>query len=124
MKLKMGNGNTNRNENNETFQIVIRYLPELVLGTIDFSISETAALIYPNPIVSETTLEYTLSQAETISITLYDVSGKLIRTFLSSEEKEAGDHKQTLNFDGIATGNYVLKLSNGSGQFSLQILKK
>ncbi|WP_051957633.1 T9SS type A sorting domain-containing protein [Altibacter lentus] len=113
-----------RNENNETFQIVIRYLPELVLGTIDFSISKAATLIYPNPIASETTLEYTLSQAETISITLYDVSGKLIRTFLSSEEKEAGDHKQTLNFDGIATGNYVLKLSNGSGQFSLQILKK
>ncbi|MAP55232.1 T9SS type A sorting domain-containing protein [Altibacter sp.] len=104
--------------------VLARYFISLELGIVDFNDIQLHPLIYPNPIASETTLEYTLSQAETISITLYDFSGKLIRTFLSSEGKEAGDHKHTLAFDGIATGNYVLKLSNGSATRTIQLIKK
>lgn len=115
---------THYNDEGDAFQIVIRYLPELTLGTINFSEINESVLVYPNPIETSTTLEYELLNSESLSLKLYDVSGKLIKTFFENNDQEIGAHSKTLNFEGLSAGNYLLKLDNGISTTTVKIIKK
>lgn len=103
---------------------VARYITGVSLGSIDFSTTTNNMLIYPNPIESSTTLEYDLSYSETLSLKLYDVSGKLIKTFFENYDQEIGAHSTTLNFEDVSGGNYLLKLDNGRVSTTVKIIKK
>ena len=103
---------------------VARYITGVSLGSIDFSTTTNNMLIYPNPIESSTTLEYDLSYSETLSLKLYDVSGKLIKTFFENYDQEIGAHSNTLNFEDVSGGNYLLKLDNGRVSTTVKIIKK
>ena len=102
----------------------VRYISGLILGLVDLSIESGTILIYPNPIQDVSVLEYTLAKDENLSIELYDVSGRLIRSFLGQEMRTIGTHKETLNFNEIATGNYVLMLHSKSGRLGVKIIKQ
>jgi len=101
-----------------------RYLSELQLGIINFSSIQSLSIIYPNPIHQTETLEYTLTKNESFTITLYDVNGKLIRNFISNEQRTAGAHKETLNMGALPSGNYVLTLSNGEQKMTVKMVKQ
>lgn len=49
-------------------------------------INEGLGLIYPNPFRVNTTITYWLSQASDVSMKIYNVSGRLVRTILVGEE--------------------------------------
>ena len=104
---------------------VARFISDPDFGIIDFSKNENAALIYPNPVQKETTIEYELLNNEILSIELSDINGKLIKTFISNESRNRGQHKETLNFDeSIKAGNYLLTIKNNSQKISLKIIKE
>ncbi|MBC7774582.1 MAG: T9SS type A sorting domain-containing protein [Phycisphaerae bacterium] len=103
---------------------VARYLSGLVLGVLDFSAPQSSAFIYPNPVGQQATLEYTLKDIEEISILLLDQQGKTIKSFLEQEIQYAGDHQQTLVFPGgLASGSYVLVLSNANGRIVIKLVR-
>src|SRR5262249_37541348 len=56
-----------------------RYLSGLNVGIVNFASSQSAPLIYPNPIQQNEVLEYALTKDETLSLTLIDVNGKLVK---------------------------------------------
>ncbi|HYV92911.1 MAG TPA: T9SS type A sorting domain-containing protein [Chitinophagales bacterium] len=101
-----------------------RYLSSLNVGIINFSSPQSSTLIYPNPIHQTETLEYTLTKNESLTIALYDVNGKLIRNFISNEQRTSGEHKETLNIGELTSGNYFLTLSNGGEKMSVKIVKQ
>jgi uncharacterized delta-60 repeat protein len=108
-----------------TYIALARYISDLIVGVIDFSVSENSVLIYPNPIEQNSTLEYTLAKEEIITIQLYDVHGKLVSTFLENEKQEAGEHKQSIVLPNtIAPGAYVIVISSPNGRMSIKVLKK
>ena len=110
---------------NSTAFSVARYFSGLELGLLDFGNDKNSFIAYPNPIDTEATITYTLDQAETLTVKLFDLSGKLIKVFEDDAFKEAGNHIETLDFTGIATGNYAISITNVSGSsISLKIIKK
>ena len=122
-KILIG-GNAFPDDNGNGIFTLSRYLSGLELGVLDFSIVNNGILIYPNPIQESAVIEYTLTNNETISIDLYNISGKLMQSFLKSEERNKGVHKETLVFDtSIPSGNYILTLSNGVGSSSVRVVK-
>ena len=75
-----------------------------------FSLSQN----YPNPVISGIHIEYALPKATGITLTVYDVTGRTIRTLLA-ENQEAGYY--TVGWDGkdnsgkkVATGIYFYRM--------------
>ncbi|MCG3166637.1 MAG: hypothetical protein POELPBGB_02417 [Bacteroidia bacterium] len=100
-----------------------RYLSGLNLGVAEFS-AAAAALIYPNPVNENETLNYTLLNDETLSIELYSTAGTLVKTFVKNEKRTAGPHSETLNFPAeLAGGNYLLQLTTAQGVQTITIVK-
>lgn len=79
--------------------------------------------LYPNPAGSSCTVSYTLQQAEAVSISLYDVNGRLLLSKSSDGLLAAGLHAEALDLQGLATGMYVLVISHGTTSMQTKLLK-
>lgn len=104
-----------------TYATLVRYT-NLNLGVLSFEGNNL--LVYPNPIINETTFDYTLTNDSQISISLYDIEGKLMSEIAKDEIQTTGNHQLLINMSGYASGNYILKLTSNTGQHSIQLLKK
>jgi len=63
-----------------------------------FSLSQN----YPNPFNPSTTIDYSLEKQDNIRISIYDITGKLVRVLFEGNES-AGSHK--IKWDGKSAGN-------------------
>ena len=66
--------------------------------------------MYPNPVKGQATFAYTLTQATTVSLTIYDVTGKIVKAVETDFQIE-GDYE--LKWDGTS-------LTNGLYMYTLQ----
>ena len=109
---------------NESKPMLIRYLPDLNVGTIDFATKLNNALVYPNPLQEETILEYTLENPETLTIQLTDLNGRVLKTYLQNQPQKAGDYQQAIDLpNNLPKGFYLLRLASGNGQFAIKVIK-
>ena len=66
---------------------------------------------YPNPTTGSTQIDYTVSQTSTVSIELYDVTGRKIRTILNATGITAGTHTvEIFDLEKFAAGSYFYKM--------------
>lgn len=65
--------------------------------------------IYPNPARESITLRADLTGTETISLRLYDLSGKLL---LSRQWQAAGPFEEQVSLNGLPSGLYLYELKN------------
>ena len=67
---------------------------------------------YPNPFNPTTQIEYSLLKPGNVNISVYDISGKLIRTLVNSYQS-TGTYRE--NFDGVnlSSGIYIYKIETG-----------
>ena len=68
-------------------------------------------LSYPNPFSKNNVFKLTLTKTEDLSITLFDLSGKLIKQ-ISDGKITSGEHYFNLGNSLIGNGIYFLKLSS------------
>lgn len=101
-----------------------RYLPELQVGIINNLSGNNITYIYPNPILNETTLEYELTNDQDISISLIDLSGKVVKNIFVSQMRKTGKIKEQINLSDILPGNYMLKIYSQSINTSIRLIKK
>ncbi len=71
---------------------------------------------YPNPFNMGTTIEYTLSRAMEVCLTIYDVTGKRV-TVLEDAFKEAGTYSIEFQAEGLASGLYVYRMQIGQTDY-------
>jgi glucose/arabinose dehydrogenase len=65
---------------------------------------------YPNPTTGKTQIDYSLSESSNVSIEVFDVTGRKIKSILSSNV-EQGNHTVELNdLDKFADGSYFYKM--------------
>jgi len=69
---------------------------------------------FPNPFNSFTIIKYSLSEKSFVNISLYDIRGEKV-TELVNEEKEGGMYSIKFNYDKLATGVYLYRMSTSSG---------
>jgi hypothetical protein len=78
--------------------------------------------LYPNPANSGfANLKFRLSEQRNISITIHDISGRLIKSISNNENIGAGEHNIKMELNDIAAGMYLISIVCESGE---QIVKR
>ncbi|MGZ6539843.1 MAG: T9SS type A sorting domain-containing protein, partial [Bacteroidia bacterium] len=77
--------------------------------------------VFPNPVTDNINVAFNLNQSENISMNLFSVDGKLIRTF-ENKTIDQGYFNQTYSTEGISKGIYFLRLSSNNFSESKKIL--
>ncbi len=103
--------------------VLVRYLNALTIGLVEFGTVGGSTLVYPTPLSEQATLSYELKNTESLSCGLFDANGRLVRSLFSNAQRAAGDHRETLDVSGIAAGEYLLVLSNGTGRTAVKVVK-
>jgi hypothetical protein len=68
---------------------------------------------YPNPCIINTTIDYGLNKSGNVSLVVYDLSGRIVRT-LVSEYQHPDNYRVTFNLDGLQSGTYFYSLKVGN----------
>ena len=98
------------------------------IGNLEIEKVETAlGRSYPNPFNPTTTIEFTLANRTDVSLSIYDVSGRLVRRLLIDEPKAAGVHRigwNALNDEGkrLASGVYFCRLETREFSDEIKII--
>ncbi len=74
---------------------------------------------YPNPIINNTTFEFSLKEPSRVTLSVYNLKGQLVATLLDEELDPSASH--CIEWDGTANGN---KLANGIYFYKLVTGKK
>ncbi|MCX7877431.1 MAG: T9SS type A sorting domain-containing protein [Ignavibacteria bacterium] len=87
-------------------------LYEITISDTDADKGELVNAIrnFPNPFNSITTISFSLKNNSYVEIKLYDVTGKLIKTLLSSTLRE-GNHSINFNFNNYSSGIYFYTIN-------------
>jgi hypothetical protein len=73
----------------------------------------------PNPFNPETRIRFSIAKSEPVSLRIYDVRGRLVRTLCANENLTAGSHELTWNGTDdhrapVGSGMYFYELRSGS----------
>ncbi len=73
---------------------------------------------YPNPFNPSTTVAFEVAEPQTVSLTIFDMSGRLVRRLLTDEDSLPGRHEVVWNGRdeagrSVATGTYLYRLQAG-----------
>lgn len=69
---------------------------------------------YPNPSGDYTNLDISLTEATSVSIEVYDVTGTKVLTVLDNEKRPAGDHSFVINEHALTAGLYMCRITCGT----------
>ncbi len=70
--------------------------------------------LLPNPVCSQLTIHYNLINNDTVSLNIFDVSGKNVHAFFSNKLQAAAFYTIQYNADSLKPGLYFLRLDFGS----------
>jgi hypothetical protein len=99
------------------FQYISVYDPNLVVGNSNHSGTLPAEYRlydnYPNPFNPATTIKYSIPEKGFVSIGIYDILGKEIKTLVSSEQNP-GTHEVIFDAGDLASGLYFYRMTAGN----------
>lgn len=73
--------------------------------------TSSATSIFPNPISNSSTISFSLSQSQKVSLKIFDVNGRLIKT-LADKYFEQGENKIEWNAEEVNAGIYFLQFKS------------
>ena len=89
-----------------------------VLNTVDDFIPHPSSFIlssYPNPFNPSTTLSFSLPRAGSVSIGVFDITGRKVET-LAEGRYDAGEHRVTFDGTKLPSGIYFARMQAGDQQ--------
>jgi hypothetical protein len=93
----------------------------------DVSVRQSAVLeensikVYPNPSNGNVSIAYTLSASSHVSVELYDVVGKSLKTIVPASQQGAGTHTQQVTLSELSQGMYFVKLRINESETSVKL---
>ena len=67
---------------------------------------------YPNPTTGNTNIDFTIAQTSSVTIDLYDVTGRKVKSVYNTTDVAAGKHTIELSdLSSFANGSYFYKMS-------------
>ena len=78
-------------------------------------------VVYPNPSKGEIAIRYTLTENTSISIDIYDVKGKKVKTLVTSPKMYPGIYNSSFNISELSDGIYFCSLKTGEKIVSTKI---
>ena len=83
-----------------------------------------ALSITPNPLVNQTTLNFSLPRAELVSLFIYDQTGRIVRQVLTSQALEIGNYKMVLTKEDLKrSGFYYVVLETLEKRIVQKLIK-
>ncbi len=72
---------------------------------------------YPNPFNPATKIRFTLREPGPVSLTIYDLLGREVRTLVHNEYYSQGLHEVDVNASDLASGTYFYRIVANNGKF-------
>lgn len=96
----------------------------IILGIIDNPIVSQTVTAYPNPVQNSTiNLNYELQNKQDISISFFDINGKLLGNLLNKQPRAKGQNTEQLQLPTYpATGTYIITIQAGTYSKSVKIV--
>jgi hypothetical protein len=94
----------------------------LLTSIRDLEIDNQLIQVYPNPTSGPTTLSYQVKEAGTVSIELFDASGRAV--FRSSAAQVPGEYQTTLDPSSLSSGVHVLVVTTASTRSVSRLMVK
>jgi uncharacterized delta-60 repeat protein len=107
------------------YMFVLRYLLDLENGIPSTAASAESCQVYPNPFKDEGVLKYTLESPGSISIGLFDLSGKLVQILVNESYRPQGEQTENLRLpEDFKPGLYLVRIWNSSLSITAKLLKE
>ena len=92
---------------------------------LEENIKERLMVISPNPVADGyINVDFHLSQGAPVTISLFDFSGSLIRTFREGEFFSQGSHKFLINSSSLNSGQYIVSIRGKNYNNSASFIKR
>jgi hypothetical protein len=85
-------------------------------------INDWSFQIFPNPTKDLLSLRYKLPKSEKITISLFDLQGKLI--LVKEVEKPLGENQDNIDIHHVSPGIYICRISGEKNSISKQFIKQ
>lgn len=83
--------------------------------------TENSLIVQPNPFNSSTMIHYSVHRPEQISLTIYNISGKMV-TILSDNYQEVGNYSVQFYPKGLPSGVYFLQMKSNQTHQTRKLL--
>lgn len=77
---------------------------------------------YPNPFNPSTTISYTLTEAQTVNIEVFNIQGQKVATLLNNERVNSGSHNVVFDASNLSSGIYIYQLKTGTTTLTKQMV--
>jgi len=78
---------------------------------------------FPNPFNQETTISFHLDTKQEVSLSIYDLQGKVVKQLFDRELHEAGNHSIVFKTNNLLNGTYICILKGVEFSESLKLVK-
>lgn len=91
-------------------------------GTMSYrtAIGEFKLTIVPNPAINITTVRYNLPKPGPVCIKFYDITGKLIKTYIKEQSSKNGEF--LINLKTQPSGVYILQFNSGTAKITKKLV--
>ena len=69
---------------------------------------------YPNPFSGQTRIQFALREPNTISLTVFDILGRMVDAPIRTEYVSAGVHEAVFDASDLPAGTYLIRLQSGT----------
>ena len=94
---------------------------ESIVENITSSTSALEMSIYPNPVVSEATINFNVETAATVSYQIFDLAGRMVQNATLGNYGQ-GSHSVNFNVNDLSNGTYIVRVQAGSVANTAKIL--
>jgi len=82
---------------------------------------KTSSKVYPNPVSNSTAISFSLEQLQNVSLSIFDMSGRLVSTLANKVFKE-GENELVWNADRVNAGIYFLQIQSEKNQERIKLV--
>jgi hypothetical protein len=80
-----------------------------------------ALQVYPNPVSSSATIQFSIPHSSEVKIELFDLQGRKIQTIAEGNYR-SGNHQLEFEIENLPPGIYLLQLQTDSGIESQKLI--
>jgi len=88
----------------------------------EINVNDFNLFVAPNPSNGVTNIQYTINEDSKVELSLYDVTGKLVKELFRNKSQSSNQHTVQLNMKDLQSGTYILHMKTDKASVQQKIL--